>query len=434
MATAPGRPKALFLDITRSLMRAGLEHPTGIDRVEQAYLDWAVNRPEGVWLAARLGGEGVDGTGTVGARLHIVPPDRARKLAAVLRGSTPVMPDLRARLTPWQSPEQRLATSALRRAATLSLPLAGARLTRALRQAAPGGGVWLNVGHENLSEALLQTLRPASFAPVVLLHDLIPITHPEFAREEAARRFRRRLDAALGADLLIYNSAATERGVASYADLNGRVLPKGAVLPLGVVPPVTPEKAALPQSPSGRAGHFVQLGTIEGRKNHILTLMLWRGLSEGLPAHEVPHLHIVGRRGWSADQATAMLDRSEIMGRTAFEHHALEDKAVAALLSDARALLFPSFAEGYGLPLGEALTAGVPVIAADLPALRELGGDVPEWIAPQDGPGWLKAIRDYAQPGSPRRNAQLARLAAWERPRWEEHFDTLEDLIENFAR
>ncbi|MEL6209538.1 MAG: glycosyltransferase family 1 protein, partial [Pseudomonadota bacterium] len=82
----------------------------------------------------------------------------------------------------------------------------------------------------------------------------------------------------------------------------------------------------------------------------------------------------------------------------------------------------------------EALAAGVPVIAADLPALRELGGDVPEWIAPQDGPGWLKAIRDYAQPGSPRRNAQLARLAEWERPRWEDHFAALDDLLDDLAR
>ncbi|MEO1271191.1 MAG: glycosyltransferase [Myxococcota bacterium] len=425
---------AVFLDITRSLLRAGLQRPTGIDRVEQAYLDWAVNRPAGTWLAARIGGEGADGTGTFGARLYLVPPARARKLAAALRGGTPVAPDIRARLARWQSPEQRLAASALRRAASHRLPLAGRRLGDTLRKVAPGGAFWLNVGHENLSQALLQALSSADVAPVVLLHDLIPITHPEFAREEAARRFRRRLDAALSAHLIVYNSEATRRGVQAYAELNGLALPEGAVLPLGVVPPVGPEGATLPRSPSGRAGHFVQLGTIEGRKNHILTLMLWRGLSEGVDAQDVPHLHVVGRRGWSADQAIAMLDRSDIVGRTVFEHSGLEDRTVAALLSEARALLFPSFAEGYGLPLGEALAAGVPVIAADLPALRELGGDVPEWIAPQDGPGWLKAIRDYAQPGSPRRNAQLARLAEWERPRWEDHFAALDDLLDDLAR
>ena len=117
------------------------------------------------------------------------------------------------------------------------------------------------------------------------------------------------------------------------------------------------------------------------------------------------------------------------MGRTVFEHPDLDDAAVARLLQGARALLFPSFAEGYGLPLGEALAAGVPAIASDLPALREVGEDVPEYLEPRDGAAWLAAVRDYARPGSPSRNAQLARLADWRCPRWQDHFDTVEELL-----
>ncbi|MEM7497684.1 MAG: glycosyltransferase [Pseudomonadota bacterium] len=410
-------------------MRAAVARPTGIDRVERAYVNWAVNRPGGAWLVGRIGGEGRDGAGAFGARLHFVPPDAAQAMADMLvKGQASL--DLSARLQPWRAEAPRRAEAAMRRLSRITAPMRGRGLTKALTAHFPEGGIWLNTGHENLSGPLLVALSAAGLRSVVLIHDLIPITHPEFARPEAARRFSTRLDAALAADRHLYNSKATARGVTAYAELRKRPLPPGDVLRLGVEAPAAPRAIAPTASQPGGAGHFVQLGTIEGRKNHLLTLMLWRGLTEDVASGPAPHLHIVGRRGWSAEQAIAMLDRSETVGRTVFEHRDLGDDAVAALLAEARALLFPSFAEGYGLPLGEALAAGVPVIAADLPALRELGGDVPEWLAPQDGPGWLAAIRDYARPGSPRRNAQLARLAEWRRPRWDSHFARLEEVLE----
>ena len=71
-----------------------------------------------------------------------------------------------------------------------------------------------------------------------------------------------------------------------------------------------------------------------------------------------------------------------MMGRTVHEVGTPDDAALAAEIASARALLFPSLAEGFGLPLGEALAAGTPVIAADLAALREIGGDVPDWLSP----------------------------------------------------
>ena len=61
----------------------------------------------------------------------------------------------------------------------------------------------------------------------------------------------------------------------------------------------------------------------------------------------------------------------------------------ASCSAGARAVLLPSFAEGFGMPVAEALAAGVPVIASDIAALREVGGDVPEYLDPIDGLGWL---------------------------------------------
>jgi len=91
-------------------------------------------------------------------------------------------------------------------------------------------------------------------------------------------------------------------------------------------------------------------------------------------------------------------------------------------LRGARALLFPTLVEGYGLPLVEALALGTPVIASDLPVFHEIGQEVPDFIDPLDGPAWQAAILDYAADHSARRDAQLARLATYRAPGWDDHF------------
>ena len=97
-------------------------------------------------------------------------------------------------------------------------------------------------------------------------------------------------------------------------------------------------------------------------------------------------------------------------------------------LSQARALLFPSLAEGYGLPLGQALRAGVPVIASDLPVFREIAGDIPDYLDPLDAPAWERAILSYAQDASPARE-QLERLSRFRPSSWNDHFMAVNSWI-----
>jgi glycosyltransferase involved in cell wall biosynthesis len=116
------------------------------------------------------------------------------------------------------------------------------------------------------------------------------------------------------------------------------------------------------------------------------------------------------------------------------EHNQVSDLQMRDLLLGARALLLPSFAEGYGLPLAEALGLGIPALCADLPALREVGLDVPEYLDPLDGPRWMTCVREYSLPSSPRRAAQLMRLAAWRPPTWIAHMTSVVGLIGEIAQ
>jgi len=71
------------------------------------------------------------------------------------------------------------------------------------------------------------------------------------------------------------------------------------------------------------------------------------------------------------------------------------------------------------------------VLASDIAAHREIGGAVPEYLDPLDGAAWQEAVSAYVAPDSPRRAAQLRRLAGWEAPGWPGHIDAVLAFIED---
>lgn len=81
------------------------------------------------------------------------------------------------------------------------------------------------------------------------------------------------------------------------------------------------------------------------------------------------------------------------------------------------------------MPVTEALLCGTPVICSDLPALREAGGVVPDFIDPLDGPEWIRTIMDYSADRDGGRTAQLARLDGWNPPSWRAHLEILLALV-----
>jgi glycosyltransferase involved in cell wall biosynthesis len=402
----------IALDLSRLLSRAGRGTPTGIDRVELAYAEHLITSGTPACFAAVAPGGGL------GLLQYRTAQGYIAAIGAAWRGEeNPRRHEREAR---------RLA-----RRAKLSL-LAGrerALLSR-LGEARPRP-VYLLVSHHHLEKrSLFARLRQRSAARFIcLIHDLIPIEYPEYAKPGQAEHHLRRIEtAARFADALIVNSAVTRDALQPHLDRAGRS-PPVLVAPFGAdLPPARPAAAA----PFGRP-YFVYISTIEARKNHLLLLNLWRRLATE-QGDAAPLLVLVGARGWETENVVDMLDRCPALRRTVIEHNSLPDAEMVGLLQGATALLLPSFAEGFGFPLIEALQYGVPVLCSDIPALRETGLAVPEYFDPLDGPGWLAAILDYAAPHSPRRAAQLARLASWTPPRWASHFAIVDRFIGEVAQ
>ena len=141
----------------------------------------------------------------------------------------------------------------------------------------------------------------------------------------------------------------------------------------------------------GQHPYFVFCSTLEPRKNHLMILAVWRALVERLGAG-APRLVLVGTRGWHYDPIIDLIERSPSLRTRVREVGGLSTPGLKRLIDNAQAVLMPSFGEGYGLPVHEALAAGAPVLASDIPVFREITAPGLTLISPLDGEAWLEAI------------------------------------------
>jgi glycosyltransferase involved in cell wall biosynthesis len=381
----------VLIDVTRLIgrfMKGRL--PTGIDRVGLAYIGHYRQRARAL----------VRWTG----RAHVLSRPRSQRLF-----------------------DRLLSPPGCRHPSTRTLVVGGI-CTAALRTP-PIGALMLNTGHSGLEHpAYRQELTRLRLRPVFLLHDLIPITHPEYCRPGEAARHRGRLDTMLAvARGIITNSTATLSALSDYAQTYGLSLPPAVAAPLASgLPCLTPGARPL------AAPYFVFLSTIEPRKNHWLLLHVWRDLVAEL-GDAAPRLVVIGQRGWECENVVDLLERCAPLNGMVIERPGCSDAELVTWLYHAQALVFPSFVEGFGMPVVEALSLGVPVILSDLSVFAEVAGPIPEYIAPLDGPRWRAVIESYSAPSAPARAAQLERIQGFRAPTWAGHFARVDPLLEQIS-
>jgi len=399
----------VVLDLSRILSRVRHHTPSGVDRVEMAYARGLLDRfGERVQLAA------VHPFGRSGR----LPRDRALRFLDTMERR-------------WSDEDGHVGQRSLASVLPTLLELLPRRSAPSLSPSLLARSVYVQASPHHLTKpALVRRILDREQARFLcLVHDLIPIEYPEYARPDGAALHRKRIETVTSlADGIIANSLATKLSLDPWLKKAGRDIEVRVAL-LGtheILSPAVPEQASATPT-------FLCIGTIEPRKNHLLLLNLWRHMAETQPPETIPRLIIVGRRGWENEQVVDMLERCSALRGHVEELNGCSDRRMNELLHGARALLLPSFAEGYGMPVAEALSVGTPVICSDLAALREAGAIVPDFLDPLDGPGWKAHILDYARVG-PLHAAQMRRMVQWPQPSWADHIDIVCDAIEDLAR
>lgn len=211
---------------------------------------------------------------------------------------------------------------------------------------------------------------------IAVIYDLIPITHPQFCEQALCDVFndwfqqgKDKVDGYISISQTVRQSLDTYVSGINSTLANDRL----GYFYLGA-DVVQHEESARPQlvASISRNDSYLIVSTIEPRKNHRYLIdafsELWR---RGYPLK----LHIVGRVGWKVDELLERITEHPEFNRQLFLWHDLDDGELVYCYKHSKSLVFPSYVEGFGLPIIEAQHHQLPVLASDTPIHREVGGD-----------------------------------------------------------
>jgi len=277
-------------------------------------------------------------------------------------------------------------------------------------------------------------LEPAHFGPfnlpkrikrITMIHDLTPLLFPQYHRFHSQilqRIFLKRI--LRKADIILSNSENTSKDLTQFFPF---AIPKIKTILLGRDTDFRPTSSKLYLTKSKIAApYFLCTGTIEPRKNLTVLLEAYQLFRD--QTKEKVLLIFVGEKGWKTENFFSKLKihpyRKDII-LTGF----VEKTDLVEIYSHALALVYPSFYEGFGLPVLEALSCGTRIICSSSSSLPEVGGHVSLYFQPEDIKGLLAHMQTVH--GDFKQGIQYKEVLINQAHRfsWMEYVEQLEEAI-----
>lgn len=429
--------EVVYYDVTRLLARHSAPTPTGIDRVDIRYAYHYLNkRIETRFIYQK------------DATFYFLPSKKAKLLIDLLYGK---WISNRAEIQTEQKLSNVYSSTIGNNKSSQTKPAYLHRLMSSFSQghfkAVDGylmdllskdrdkNGYYVNTSHHGVGHAdayfVFKCL--GKLKVVFYLHDIIPIDYPEYVRVGDDKNHTIRVSAMANfSDAILVNSNYTKERFVSFCHKNSYRVPPIHIAYIGVedsfvhlLQKTRDEKSEEEFSLS--KGYFVTVSTIEPRKNHLMLLQIWRNMVE-CEVKNIPKLIIIGKRGWNVDGTIDFLERNPLIKPYVVELSGLSDKQLVDLLKGAKAMLFPSFVEGWGMPLVEALALKLPVVCSDIPAFHESGQMLAKYINPIDAVKWQSEIIKISNDDE-YRNELKKSIEGFILPIWEDSFIKLDEFM-----
>jgi glycosyltransferase involved in cell wall biosynthesis len=227
---------------------------------------------------------------------------------------------------------------------------------------------------------------------VVLLYDLVPVLYPHLHALGVESSYRRYLEQVADvADAVFSISHATHQDWTQYLAENGLRVPASMVLRLG--DDFASDATAAPPGIAFDDDYLLYVATFEARKNHHLLYMTWKLAAERGVA--LPRLVMAGRIGWTTEDIRYLFANDPSLRDKVAMVHGVSDAELLWLYEHCLFAIYPSFYEGWGLPVAEALQLGKFVIASGNSAIPEIAGNLLDYFSPYNPDECLTTILRY---------------------------------------
>lgn len=288
----------------------------------------------------------------------------------------------------------------------------------------PHGGVW---GVHAYLKTIADLKKTKNVSLVPILYDLSPVLLPQFCSEGVRKTFSSHMrEALVTADLVIAISQNTANDAKSWL----RSLGLGEINAIETIrlgDEVLKGDNKQPQETKLPSEFILCVGTIEARKNHASLYYAYK-LAEQKNV-ELPPVVVVGRKGWLADDVYDIIANDPYTKGKFIFLHLSDDKQLSWLYENALFSVYPSFYEGWGLPIAESLVHGLPCITSNTSSMPEIGGELVDYCSPYSPEDLMnKMYQLYDNPELLKSKRKLIQ-AKYKSTSWDDSFNEVCDLL-----
>jgi glycosyltransferase involved in cell wall biosynthesis len=264
---------------------------------------------------------------------------------------------------------------------------------------------------------------------IQIVYDLLPIVTPQYSGHSTKSMQSYNLQILPLCSLILSISESTKRDLVEWLKSSELHIPDIAVFRLGDDFQQTetrlPKDKTFAASSLKGGDYLLCVGTIEARKNHTLLYYVYKlAHSKGVV---LPKLVIVGRKGWRTDNIYDIISDDPETKSTMLFLTDTSDEELSWLYQNALFSIYPSFYEGWGLPIAESIANGIPCLASNSSSMPEIGGDIIDYFNPVSPEECLLAIEHLLRPGEITKAKQ--RLKAYRPTSWEQTFQQVNQHV-----
>lgn len=289
-----------------------------------------------------------------------------------------------------------------------------------------GAGEWWDQNFINLIVAYKQK----SVKIVQVSHDLLPIVTPQFAGHATDSLSSYNAQVFPVCDLVLAVSESTKRDAIKWLETKGLPVPKIETFRLGedfaAAAPTKPNSKPFVETNLKGSDYILSVGTIEARKNHALLYYTYKlAISRGV---ELPKILIVGRRGWKTDDVYEYLTNDPETKDNLVPLHDVSDEELSWLYDNCLFTIYPSFYEGWGMPIAESIMRGAPCLASNTSSMIEVAPNHADYFNPSSTDELLDGIISMLEPGTLAKKRK--HLATYKATTWDDSFKQVKVFLE----